>query len=305
MNQGIIVKETGSVMENGIESVLSIGTGFTKSGLVLTIVYSVVVFLVIKKLIRMVNRIMDNAIEKRGAEVKTSYNFINKVVEVILYAFAVVLVLSQFTAFDGVSTIVTASASVIGVAAALASQESMANFIGGMFLATMQPFKVGDLIVLTEKNITGTVTDIGLRHTTIRTFENTEMIVPNSVMNTAVIENRSSASHYSARIVFGISYDSDVRKAMQIIRELAENHPLALDLRDEQAKLNNAPKASVVCSELSSYSVNLRVSVPVKNASDGAALSSDLRLSVKEAFENEGISIPFPTMQIHSGTSQE
>ncbi len=297
-----MIEETSIVegTEKTIEKLLSIGSEFTKSGLILTIVYAIVIFALVKLLTRSVDRIMRNAAEKHGSDALTSYNFINKVIRILIYSLGIVLILNQFTAFDGVSTLFTAGASVIGVAAALASQESMSNFIGGMFLATMQPFKVGDLIVLTDKNITGTVMDIGLRHTTIKTFDNTEMIIPNSIMNTSILENRSSASHYTVRLVFGVSYDSDVKKAMEILKEHAENHPLMLDMRTEQQKAEGISAVSVVCSNLSDYSVDLRVSVNTKTAAEGAALSSDLRLSVKEAFEKEGIVIPFPTMQIHS-----
>ena len=288
------------VSGKGIENLLMIGTEFTKSGVLLTVIYAAVIFVFAKLLVRTLSRLMKNTALKHGTDALTTYNFIDKVVRVLIYSFAFVLVLNQFTVFDGVSTIFTAGASVFGVAAALASQESMSNFIGGMFLATMQPFKVGDIIVLTDKGITGTVMDIGLRHTVVKTFENTEMIIPNSIMNTAIVENRSSAGHYTARIVFGISYDSDVKKAMEIIKNHAENHPLMLDVRTEEQKLNGTSAVSVVCANLGDFSVDLRVSVNTKTAGDGAALSSDLRLSVKEAFEKEGISIPFPTMQIHS-----
>ena len=292
-------------MTLSMKNILEIGTGFTKSGLVLTVVFAVVIFLLAKVLVKAIDRMLKRTVEKHGKDALTSYNFVNKVVTVLIYGFAIVLILNQFTAFDGVSTLFTAGASVFGVAAALASQESMSNFIGGTFLAIMQPFKVGDLIVLSDKNISGTVTDIGLRHTTIKTFDNTEMIIPNSIMNTAIIENKSSATHYTVRLVFGISYDSDVKRAMEILQEHAENHPKMIDIRTEEEKAEGKPAVSVSCVNLGDFSVDLRVNVHTKTAADGAALSSDLRLSVKEAFEKDGINIPFPTMQIHSETSQK
>lgn len=292
-------------MTLSMENILDIGTGFTKSGLVLTVLFAIVIYFLAKALVKTVDRMLKNAVAKHGKDALTSYNFINKVVKVLIYGFAIVLILNQFTAFDGVSTLFTAGASVFGVAAALASQESMSNFIGGTFLALMQPFKVGDLIVLSDKNISGTVTDIGLRHTTIKTFDNTEMIIPNSIMNTAIIENKSSATHYTVRLIFGISYDSDVKLAMKIMKEHAENHPKRIDIRTEQDKAAGVPAVSVSCVNLGDFSVDLRVNVHTKSAADGAALSSDLRMSVKEAFEKEGISIPFPTMQIHAETSQK
>ena len=290
---------------DGLSRILEIGKGFTKSGLVLTVLFAIIIFLLAKSLTKMVNRMLKKAVDKHGKDAQTSYNFINKVLEVLIYGFAIVLILNQFTAFDGVSTLFAAGASVFGVAAALASQESMSNFIGGMFLAIMQPFKVGDLIVISDKNISGTVTDIGLRHTTIKTFDNTEMIIPNSIMNTAVIENKSSATHYTVRLVFGISYDSDIKRAMEIMREHAENHPNMIDIRTEKEKADGIPAVAVSCVNLGDFSVDLRVNVHTRTAAEGTALSSDLRISVKEAFEKEGINIPFPTMQIHTETSQK
>ena len=301
----MMTNQSETVANIGLTTILNFGKEFTKSGLLLTVLFSIVVLLAAKKLVKTASCIMKKTVVKYGADAVTGYNFLNKVVEVLIYALAIILILNQFTAFDGVSTIFAASASVIGVAAALASQESMANFIGGVFLATMQPFKVGDLIVLTDKNITGTVADIGLRHTTIKTFDNTEMIIPNSTMNTAIIENKSSATHFTVRLVFGISYDSDVKRAMEIMREHAEKHPKMLDIRTEEDKAEGKPVVSVSCVNLGDFSVDLRVNVQTKTAADGAALSSDLRLSIKEAFEKEGINIPFPTMQIQTETSQK
>ena len=292
-------------MTLSFENILDIGTSFTKSGVVLTVLFAVVIVLIAKALVKTVDRMLKKAVAKHGKDALTSYNFVNKVVRVLIYGFALVLILNQFTAFDGVSTLFTAGASVFGVAAALASQESMSNFIGGTFLAIMQPFQVGDLIVLSDKGITGTVTDIGLRHTTIKTFDNTEMIIPNSIMNTAIIENKSSAPYYTVRLVFGISYDSDVKRAMAIMKEHAENHPKMIDIRTEEEKAQRKLLVSVSCVNLGDFSVDLRVNVHTKTAADGAALSSDLRMSVKEAFEKEGITIPFPTMQIHAETSQK
>ena len=292
-------------MTLSFENILDIGTSFTKSGVVLTVLFAVVIVLIAKALVKTVDRMLKKAVAKHGKDALTSYNFVNKVVRVLIYGFALVLILNQFTAFDGVSTLFTAGASVFGVAAALASQESMSNFIGGTFLAIMQPFQVGDLIVLSDKGITGTVTDIGLRHTTIKTFDNTEMIIPNSIMNTAIIENKSSAPYYTVRLVFGISYDSDVKRAMAIMKEHAENHPKMIDIRTEEEKAQGKLLVSVSCVNLGDFSVDLRVNVHTKTAADGAALSSDLRMSVKEAFEKEGITIPFPTMQIHAETSQK
>jgi small-conductance mechanosensitive channel len=92
---------------------------------------------------------------------------------------------------------------------------------------------------------------------------------------------------------------------MKIIQEHAENHPLMIDVRTEQDKAEGKPAVSVACVNLGDFSVDLRVNVHTKTAADGAVLSSDLRMSVKEAFEKDGINIPFPTMQIHSETSQK
>ena len=89
------------------------------------------------------------------------------------------------------------------------------------------------------------------------------------------------------RLIFGISYDSDVKLAMKIMKEHAENHPKRIDIRTEQDKAAGVPAVSVSCVNLGDFSVDLRVNVHTKSAADGAALSSDLRMSVKEAFEKE------------------
>lgn len=298
MNNWLIM--TNTIEEtNVIESVMSFGSNFTKDGLIATLIFAAGLLIVSKIVLRIVNRFMKNAAQKVGPEAVTSYNFVNKVIKIVVYAFVFILILKQFTAFEDLSNFMLGASGVISAVIALASQESVANFVGGMFLALTQPFKVGDSIIIVDKGITGTVLDIGLRHTTVKTLDNTVVIIPNSVLNTSVVENRSVETHYTVRLTFGISYDSDVNKAISIIQKHAENHPFTLDLRTQDQIESGVSATPVICANLSDYSVDLRVTVHTKNIADGIALSSDLRLSVKEEFEKEGISIPFPTMQIY------
>lgn len=289
---------TNTAETSVFDTLMSFGTNVTKGGFILTALFAAGLLIAAKVLLKIVKRQMKRAAQKVGPEALTSYNFVNKVITIVVYAFVLILIMKQFTALRDISDFMLGVSGVVSAVIALASQETVANFVGGMFLALMQPFKVGDSIIIMDKNITGTVMDIGLRHTTLKTISNTVVIIPNSVLNTAVVENRSSETHYTARITFGISYDSDVNKAMRIIQEHAEKHPLMLDLRTEEQIEKKETPTPVICSNLGDYAVELRVTVQTKNIGDSFALSSDLRLSVKEAFEKEGIQIPFPTMQI-------
>lgn len=289
---------TNTAETSVFDTLMSFGTSVTKGGFILTALFAAGLLIAAKVLLKIVKRQMKRAAQKVGPEALTSYNFVNKVITIVVYAFVLILIMKQFTALKDISDFMLGVSGVVSAVIALASQETVANFVGGMFLALMQPFKVGDSIIIMDKNITGTVMDIGLRHTTLKTISNTVVIIPNSVLNTAVVENRSSETHYTARITFGISYDSDVNKAMRIIQEHAEKHPLMLDLRTEEQIEKKETPTPVICSNLGDYAVELRVTVQTKNIGDSFALSSDLRLSVKEAFEKEGIQIPFPTMQI-------
>jgi len=125
------------------------------------------------------------------------------------------------------------SLAAIGAAATLAIglalQDSLSNFVAGMFIYTDRPFRIGDWIEWDEGTYAGIVEDITFRVTRVRTFDNELLTVPNSVLTDDVIKNPVAKDELRLQFNFGIGYDDDIKEATDIILEEAENHPAILD----------------------------------------------------------------------------
>ena len=141
----------------------------------------------------------------------------------------------------------------------------------------------------------GNVEEITLRHTIIRDYENRRIVVPNSIISDEIIINSNITNEKINKfIVFGISYDSDVDKAIAIIQEEAQKHPNFIDNRTTEEKNKKVPAVMVRMINHGDFSIDLRASVWTANHDLAFALKCDLLYSVKKRFDNEGIEIPFP-----------
>ena len=121
------------------------------------------------------------------------------------------------------------------------------------------------------------------------------MIIPNSVISSEIVTNSSIVDEHIYNFIdMGISYDSDVDRAMQIIREEALKHPNFLDNRTREEIKQNVPPVVVRMVGHGDFSINLRAYVWAANNDNAFALGADLLYSVKKRFDNEGIEIPFP-----------
>jgi len=187
-----------------------------------------------------------------------------------------------------------AGAGIIAAIVGFASQKAFANIVSGIFILMFKPFRVSDIIELANGK-KGAVEEITLRHTIIKDYENRRIIIPNSQISDQTIENSSITDEEIKKWVeFGISYDSNMDKAIAIIREEADKHPYFLDKRTEEEKQNNVPSVLVRVTGHGDYSINLRAYVWAKNNDNGYVLKCDLLKSVKERFDKEGVEIPFP-----------
>ncbi len=173
-----------------------------------------------------------------------------------------------------------------GLAIGLALQGSLANFAAGFLLVIFHPFKVGDYIE--GAGVAGTVEDIDIFTTTLRSPDNKKIIVPNGKMTADNIINYSAKETRRIDMVFGISYRDDVDKAQQILMDLLQSDPRVLA----------DPKPVVLVSELGQSSVNLAARPWVKTA-DYWDVRFELTKHVKLRFDAEGVSIPFPQQDVH------
>lgn len=232
------------------------------------------------------------------------YAFLKHLITGLIYIFGIGLAIYLIEPLRKLSLSLFAGSGIIAVIIGFASQQSLSNIVSGIFITIFKPFKVGDRVKFSGKDITGTVEDITLRHTLIRTFENKRVVVPNSVISTEVIENSNMVDDKICRFVeVGISYSSNIDKAIEIMREEALKHPLNIDGRSREDKKAGVPRVVVRVISLGESSVNLRAYAWAKDQPLAFEMGCDLNKTIKERFDAEGIVIPFPQRDLHIKSS--
>jgi small conductance mechanosensitive channel len=236
---------------------------------------------------------------KRMAELgrvdKTGAAYFRRIVVAVVVLLAGMGILMQVKPLKSVGASLLASSGVIAVILGFAAQQAMANIVGGFFISVFRPFSLGDRVRLPGHDIEGVVEDISLRHTVIRTFENNRVIVPNSVMNAAVIENSQYRDGKVLKFLdIGVHMGADIERAMRVMREEARAHRDFLDNRTEQERRAGMPDVTVRMTSLSGGVANLRASIWARDAATGYAMACDLLLSIKKRFDAEGIDLPNP-----------
>ena len=224
----------------------------------------------------------------------TSFKFLRYVAIIGIYSVGVLFALLAFPSLKGVAQTALGGAGVIALIAGVASQEALANLVGGVFIISFKPFRIGDIIKVTDTMV-GTVTDITLRHTVILNFENKMIVIPNAIINKEKLINYDLGElKICDRIEIGISYDSDIDLAKKIMQEECSRHPLILDNRSEIEILDGQPIVRVALTSLNDFSVTIRAWVWARDYSDSFNMRCDLLESIKKRFDREGIEIPFP-----------
>lgn len=231
---------------------------------------------------------------KRDASDPTTYKFLSYFSTFAIYFVGICLAALAIPPLKSLAQSALAGAGVIAIIGGFASQEAMSNLIGGIFIVFFKPFRIGDCVRVDGETI-GIVEDLTLRHTVIKDFHNKKIIIPNAIMNKERLTNYNMGIQKICEwIAVGISYDSDINKALSIMREEALQHPLCIDARTELQKLNDEPKVLTKVTDLGDSSVNLRAWVWANNYVDAVNMRHDLYKSIKERFDTEGIEIPYP-----------
>lgn len=228
-------------------------------------------------------------VTKRAFQQKIHAKFLRNIVTMLIYMAGLFVTLSELNFEKGFQTILAGS----GIAAltiGLAAQESLGNALNGMFISMFRPFEVGDRIHLINGDITGFVEDITLRHTVVRTFINSRVIIPNSVINKELIENSNYRDvKASAFIDVTITYDSDLELAREIMANVISSHKDFVDTRPQDARDGSPVKVFV--RGLSWYGADLRASMWTDSIGNNFEACSDVRGKIKLEFDSHGIKI--------------
>jgi len=218
---------------------------------------------------------------KRVLKERVKKDHLDIIVKIVYYTIVVVAVIAVLPSLGVKLSGLLVAGGIVGIAIGFASQSVIGNLISGLFLMIERPFRIGNAV-----NIDGTVgivEDIHILSTTLRTFDGLYVRVPNQKAFTANITN--FAANVARRIDYtvGIRYSDDAEKAIESIKNLIKDHPLALINPEPQVFVDNLGESSV--------DIAVRLWAPTTERWN---LKTELLWKIKKAIEAEGIEIPFP-----------
>lgn len=251
------------------------------------ILTNIIIFLVIliagRIIMAIINRVLKKVLIKTGKLRDIIIKFIISIVDKILWIILLMIALPRI----GINVApLIAGLGVGGFIIGFAFQESLSNFAAGFMLLINEPFKKGDYIE--AGGHAGSITDMTIMSTTMLTPDNKKIIIPNKSVWGGSIVNYSAMEQRRVDIKVGIAYSSDIGKAVNCLRVLLKS----------DSRILAEPQAVVEVLELADSSINLVVRPWVKT-NDYWAVYFSLMRGIKEAFDAEGIEIPFPQMDIH------
>ena len=267
------VEQVNKYVEMGAELIMTYGA---------PLVLAIVTLLAGLWIINRFCRALDRGFKRRGMET-TLRRFLNSLSNIGLKGLLLISVASML-GIETTSFIAVLGAA--GLAIGLALQGSLANFAGGVLILIFRPYKVGDFVEAAGQS--GIVKSIEIFSTILTTGDNKTIILPNgSISNSAVI-NYSTQETRRVDLVFGIGYDEGLRRAKAVLESLIN--------ADE--RILKDPEPMVVVSNLGDSSVDITTRSWV-NVADYWGVYFDLVENVKLAFDEEGISIPYPQTDVH------
>lgn len=236
------------------------------------------------KLISVIRKILKKSLQRANSE-QGVIQFLDSLVKVVLYVLLCIGIASYFGLETTSFIAVLGSA---GVTIALALQGSLSNFTGGVLILLLKPFRVGDYIKEDNKGNEGTVTEIQLFYTKLRTIDDKVIVLPNGTLANTSLTNVNECPIRRLILAIGISYSSDIRKAKEIIRKvLTENEHVLHDMETQ-----------IYVDALEDSQVTLGIRCMVKRENYFPA-KWDMLEEIKEKLAEGGVEIPFPQMDVH------
>ena len=274
--------------------------GFSLRSVAVFCLKAAVIYLFVRLVTAFIKYLFRRSLRRQGklAVDETKAGFIRQIVVAAVYIIGVAAVLSLIPGMEKVSNSILASAGIGAMAVGLASQDALSNIVGGLFIIFSRPFKVGDFIMV-DDIITGTVVEITLRHTVIRNAENRMILIPNNKMNSSTVVNSSYGETATCAFVeVGVSYSTDLDRAMDTMRDEIMKHPMLIDHRSDAERKAGAPQVVVRVTALGDSAITLRAWAWAATPGNAFTMKCDLLKSVKERFDSEGIEIPYPYLNV-------
>ncbi len=248
---------------------------------------------------KIVDRLLKNQFKVISQKLKvdeTIYRIFRHVTVALVYLLGIILIITRIPALQNLSLALFAGAGFAGIVVGLAAQTTLSNIISGLSLALFRPFRVGDKVNIRDEY--GRITDITLRHTVVKTWDNRRLIIPNHIISDDAIINWSIEDPTVCWPVdIGISYDSNIDLARKIMIEVTKRHYNVMtypQIRKHDDSMREGEEVTVRLIELGDFSVNLRLYFWVEDRSIAYTTGCDIREAIKKRFDAEGIEIPFP-----------
>ncbi len=248
------------------------------------VLLALLIFLIGRQLIKLARKIIRKSMERVHAETG-AIQFVESFVKAALYV-VLVFFIASFLGADAASIVALLGSA--GVAIGLAVQGSLSNLAGGVLILLLKPFKVGDYIVENAGKQEGTVSEIQIFYTKLLTPDNRVIVLPNGALANNSLVNVTAAKFRRLDINIGISYDSDIRQAKEVLQKVLETD--AATKKDMELK--------VFVNELAANSVDLGVRCWLEHA-DFWEGKWRITESCKYALDEAGITIPFPQLDVH------
>ena len=246
------------------------------------LVLAALIFIVGWFLARLAARLTKKAIS-RGKVNALVASFVGSLVKALVMIAAAVSAVAQL----GINiTSLVAALGAAGLTASFALQGSLSNLVSGMQIIFTKPFKMGDY--LSFGTYEGTVKRIEILSTTLSTFDNKEVIIPNSMITSDVVVNFTSSGTRRLDLSYGVSYQSDLARVKEILRELV----------DGDQRVLREPEPLIAVGEMRDSSIVVVAKFWCKQE-DYWPLYYTMQEAVKNAFDREGISIPYPQLDVH------
>ena len=264
----------------------SITPSLTK--LLFNIIVSIIIFLIGRKLIGFLLKLLDKFLAKTSIDVGVS-KFLLSAARTCMYAILIFMIVGQL----GVNTasIVTVMGAA-GLAISMSLQGSLSNVAGGILILLMKPFRVGDYVMTSFGD--GTVQAIGLVYTTITTVDNRVLTIPNGTLSNSAVIDASMMPERRLDISVGISYDSDIRRAKEIMEEVYRSCPAVIADKGINVHVSSLGDSAVVIEAFGW--------VP---GSEFLSSKWYVTEEIKLRFDEGGIKIPYPQMDVHLDTVEK
>jgi small conductance mechanosensitive channel len=224
--------------------------------------------------IRFITRMAKKIMERKEVE-RTLAEFLSSS---LLWSLRALLFVTFISKLGIETTSFVAILGAAGLAVGMALQGSLSNFAGGILIIVFKPFRVGDTIE--AQGVVGTVMDIQIFVTQMISGNNETIFIPNGILSNGIITNFSIAGKRRADLVFSLSYDTDIKKAKEIVKAVVLNHPNVL----------KSPEPEIMVRDLTDNAIHLAIRPWCKNE-DFNCISSDILEQCKTAFDEKGIII--------------